>query len=235
MGKKSFWASDYGLPSFVAARPLTSGGLARAKLATGAVTALATWILILAASPVWVILSGNGSAVRQLFELLTVNLETWELAVVLPTALLGLVGLTWLQVMGGMCLSLTGRPAIANSFALLLVGLSGLAIGLSVYTVSHPEFLDTVIIVLWWLGGIFGLGKFGLACWMVCRPGWRDRIVPGLLPVWLIVTGCLVAAVYVLVPKNPVPMHLVALLLLVAIPLTRPAALPAAIAWNRHR
>jgi hypothetical protein len=53
--------------------------------------------------------------------------------------------------------------------------------------------------------------------------------------VWLVVAVCLVAPLYLLIPENPVPTHLVALFALLAMPLTRAVALPAAVAWNRHR
>jgi hypothetical protein len=40
---------------------------------------------------------------------------------------------------------------------------------------------------------------------------------------------------YAVVPQTPVPAHLIALFVLLALPLTRLIGLPAAVAWNRHR
>jgi hypothetical protein len=52
---------------------------------------------------------------------------------------------------------------------------------------------------------------------------------------WFAVAACLLVPLYAFVPENPVPPHLVALFVVLALPLTRLTALPAAVAWNRHR
>jgi hypothetical protein len=235
MGKTSLWASDYRLSSFAATRPLSSADLAQSKLVVAALSATATWGLLLLLGPLWAILSGNVDVVRQMVDSIARTHDTWELAVALLAALVGLVGLTWLQMVGGMCLSLTGRPALVNAFALSCITVLVALTTLGLYTASNPDFLDTMLVLAWCLACALWLVKLGLLTWAWSRPGWRERTWPGLLLVWLGVASCLLVPLYLLVPPNPIPNLLVAVLVLLALPLTRLTAVPAAVAWNRHR
>jgi hypothetical protein len=235
MGKTSFWTSDYRLSSFLAARPLSSAALARAKLQAAVVSVAVSWTLILVLFPLWVILSGNASSVRQLVETLTRDQETWKLVLAAPALLIGLMGLAWLQAVGGMCLSLTGRPALVNGFALTAVALVSVLVGFSIYSSAHPDFFETFLVILWWLGSCLMLLKLGAVGWIWSRAEWRRLTMPALLMLWLLVAGCLLGTMYSLVPETPVPKHLIVLFVVLALPLTRLMAVPAALAWNRHR
>jgi hypothetical protein len=235
MGKSSFWASDYRLPAFLATRPLSSSAIARPKLEAAALGVAATWLLVAVLAPLWAVLSGNADPVRRLLEMLARNYDSWTLAVALPLAVAGWIGLTWLQMVGGICLSLTGRPGVVNGFALLSLAVLGLLGGLGIYTAMNPDVLDTTLVLAWCVAVALALAKVAVAFWTWSRPGWRDRIMPRLLIVWLLVAGCLLVALYALILPNPLPTHLLALLLVVALPLTRLTAMPAAVAWNRHR
>jgi hypothetical protein len=234
MGKSSLWASDYRLSSFMATRPLTSAALGRAKLEAAGLSVAATWGLIVLLAPLWAIVSGNVEAVRQMYDGLARAYEPWKLALAIPATLAGMVGLTWLQMVGAMCLSLTGRPALVNTFALSCLAIVGTLIGLAVSASGNPDLLEPMLIILWCLGACLGLAKLGVAAWTWARPGWRDRTFSSLLIVWVLVAGCLLCALYTLVPQNPIPTNLIALFIVVALPLTRLAALPVAMAWNRH-
>jgi hypothetical protein len=235
MGKTSFWARELRLSSFTATRPLTSADLARAKLEAAAVSALATWGLVLLLAPLWTVVSGNTGAVRGLFEKLFSDQPAWKLGLAAPVALVGLVGLTWLQLAAGMCLSLTGRAWVVNGMVLLYGAVGTALYALGLWARFHAAFLDTLLIVLWSLGGGLGLLKLSAAAWAWCRPGcWQDRTAAR-LALWLAVAACLLVLLYAVVPEGPVPTHLVALFVVLALPLTRLTGLPAAVAWNRHR
>jgi hypothetical protein len=234
MGKSNLWASDYRLSSFMATRPLTSAALGRAKLEAAGLSVATTWGLIVLLAPLLAIVSGNVEAVRQIYDGLARAYEPWKLALAIPATLAGLVGLTWLQMVGAMCLSLTGRPALVNTFALSCLAIVGTLIGLGITASGNPDLLEPMLIILWCLGACLGLAKLGVAAWTWARPGWRDRTFSSLLIVWVLVAGCILGALYLLVPQNPIPTNLIALFIVVALPLTRLAALPVAVAWNRH-
>jgi hypothetical protein len=235
MGKTSFWARDLRLSSFVATRPVTSAALANAKLQVAGLSALATWGIVLLLAPLWAFLSGNVEAVRGLCAAWFHDQPGWKLGLLAPLALVGLVGLTWLQTVAGMALSLTGRAAIVNCVVLLYVAVGTLLAGLGAWTAAHADFLDTLVVVLWWLGGGLGLLKLGAAAWAWSRPGfWREQAV-GRLILWLMIAACLLVPLYTLTANSAAPAHLITLFVGLALPLTRLTALPAAVAWNRHR
>jgi hypothetical protein len=235
MGKTSFWAGDLGLSSFLATRPLTSAALANAKLHAAWLSALTTWGLVLLLSPLWAVLSGNVEAVRALGDALFHDQPAWKLGLLAPVALAGLVGLTWLQLVAGMCLNLTGRAGVVNGVVLLYAAVGTALASLGVWTAFHPDFFATLRAVLWWLGGGLGLLKLSAAAWAWGWSGCRQGRAVTRLSLWLATTACLLVPLYAAVPEGPVPAHLVALFVVLALPLTRLTALPAAVAWNRHR
>jgi hypothetical protein len=235
MGKTSFWARDLQLSSFLATRPLTSGALAHAKLHAAGLSALATWGVVLLLSPLWVMLSGNVEVVRALSNAVFHDQPTWKLAVLAPVALTGLVGFTWLQLVAGMCLSLTGRVGVVNGVVFLYMAVGTALTRLGIWTANDPEFFDTLLVVLWWLGGSLAVLKISAATWAWTRSAFLNGRSLTLLALWLAITACLLVPLYTLVPENPVPTHLVALFVALSLPLTRLIALPAAVAWNRHR
>jgi hypothetical protein len=238
MGKTSFWARDLQLSSFIATRPLSCTQLANAKLQGAALSALATWSLVLVLSPLWAILSGNVDLVRALCEMWFHDQPAWKLAGAASLALAGLVALTWLQLVAGMCLSLTGRAWVVNT-VVFTYALVGAALGgLGVWTGNYPDFVDTLPIVLWWLGGTLILLKLGAFGWTWTALGFGHALAEGRLgrlAVWLAAVASILAPLYLFVPQNSLRTHLVALYVVLALPLSRLMALPAAVAWNRHR
>jgi hypothetical protein len=231
MGKGSFWARDLHLAPFMAARPLTSRALAHAKLYAAGLSALVAWGLVLVLAPVWVVVSGNAGPVQALGEALFQGQPGWKLGLLAPVALAGLVGLTWLQLVAGMALSVTGRAAVVNSVVLLYGAVGTALAGLGLWAGFHPEFRDRLLAVLGWLGGGLALLKLVAAAW-----AWsRQRGAVPRLALWVVIAACLLVPLFAVVPKGPMPKPLVALYVVLALPLTRLIALPAAVAWNRHR
>jgi hypothetical protein len=235
MGKTSFWARDLELSSFTATRPMTSAALAHAKLYAAGLSALASWGLILLGAPLWAVLSGNVEVVRALGEALLRDQPAWKLALLAPVALVGLVGLTWLQLVAGLCLSLTGRAWVVNGVVLLYAAVGTALVALGIWAGPHPERFDTLLIVLWWLGAALGLLKLGAAAWAWSGPVPWDGQTGARLALWLATAACLLVPLYAVAPEGPVSPHLVALFVVLALPLARLSALPAAVAWNRHR
>jgi hypothetical protein len=234
MGKTSFWARDLQLSSFIATRPLSCAALARAKLHAAGLSALAAWGLVVLLAPLWVVASGNVEVVRALADVLFRGQPAWKLSLLAPLALAELVGLTWLQIVAGMCLSLTGRVWVVNAVVLLYGAIGTALASLVIWAGFHPDFFDTLLLVLGWLGVGLGLLKLSAAAW-VWRWSGRRQGTGAWLTLWLAIAACLLVPLYALVPENPVPTHLVALYVVLALPLSRLIGLPAAVAWNRHR
>jgi hypothetical protein len=146
-----------------------------------------------------------------------------------------LVGLTWLQLVAGMCLSLTGRVSVVNGVVLLYAAVGTVLTALSLWTANHADFHDTLLTVLWSLAVGLGLLKISAAAWTLRRLGrWHDHSFAR-LAVWLTIAACLLWPLYALLSEGPVPVHLVALFIVLALPLNRLLLLPAAVAWNRHQ
>jgi hypothetical protein len=239
MGKTAFWAGDLRLSSFLATRPLTNEALAVAKLRAAARTAVLTWLVVLSLTAVWAARSGGTVVLTQGWQWLVSEYAVSGAWAVVGLALAGLIFLTWMQLVAGMALALTGRPAVVNGFVVIYLAFAGAFIWLGVWTSSHPDFHDTLLSALWWMAGTAALGKLVALTWAV--RGLRDggltawRVSLCLAAVWLTAAGCVVALVWVLLGDKPVPSALIAVGVVLTFPLTRLIGLPLAVAWNRHQ
>jgi hypothetical protein len=236
LGKTSFWAIDLHLSPFLASRPVTSTALARAKLDAAAWCAARTGIYLFLLTGLLLLALGNGpSALRLAHFTLGRNVPDWLLAVSAVLSVAGLVGTLWFYVLTGMCLSIAGRVWLANATALLY--LAACPVGSAVISeMSHSLYVDRILIlsrVLWGVGIGLTLCKLA-ALGATLRLTWHERTVP-VLAAWAAVVACLLIPLWAVVPPNPVPHALVTLYVVLAVPLSRPLLLPAAIAWNRHR
>jgi hypothetical protein len=239
MGKRSFWAKELGLTPYTATRPVSSGALALAKLRMAARSAVATWALMLALAVLWVFLSGTRYEVGRWWERLNVGRQPLEMWAAVGLGLVGVVALTWGQLVGGLCLGLTGRPWVVNAVTgLYLAGAAGLS-AVGVWTFYHPAAYDAVLVLLWVLVVLALLAKLLAAAWAVrtvYRRGLLGAATLGwLLAVWVVGAGALVALHYLVIPAGPVPRHLIAAALPLAFPLMRLTVAPLALAWDRHR
>ncbi|MEK6262209.1 MAG: hypothetical protein AABP62_26725 [Planctomycetota bacterium] len=252
VGKSGFWSEDLSLSTWQATRPLSSGALATAKLHMAAISSLMTWVLLLFGIPVWLVALRRFGAMAELLE---PSLRPWTPHQIAGLGVLGFCGLltlTWGQMVGGLCLTLTGRTWIVNgaiAFYLTLLTCLGLT-GQWVY--AHPGDFETSLTALsWCLCGIAGVKLFG-AAWVFCVVGRQkllSRIHMGVfLSIWLLGACCLVTLPYALLPAdglplpaeigasvNHLPASLVALATVVALPLLRLIAAPLALAASRHR
>jgi hypothetical protein len=239
MGKASFWSKDLSLSPWHATRPLTSDAMALAKLRTAALSALAAWALTALVAPAWVALTGNAGRMADLWDALSRQTGALRVWAAVPLALAGLVVLTWLQLSAGLSLCLTGRPWVVNAAVSVYLALGGGLLWLGLWALSHPEFYDTFLTVMWWLAALLALLKSLAAGW-VFRTGLRGgllerRTLAGVLGGWLLGAASLAGVLYLVLPADRLPVHLLAVWVILACPLVRVAAVPLALAWNRHR
>jgi hypothetical protein len=229
----------YGVSAFTATRPMTSAALVAAKLKMAAWSMLAAWGLVLTAIPLALTLSGNWPVV-------TKGVENWLAAEsplrVAATAVLvglGLIVLTWKQLVQNLYVGLTGREWVVKStvFAsLALIVLLGPA-GKWVY--NHREYHATLRELLPWLLGLAVCLKLSAAA-LVLRTLQRgdlvgNRAVLVIVGSWLACVACLFGLLSWLVSEALVSRTVLGLAIVLAVPLTRPALAPLALAWNRHR
>jgi len=252
VGKSGFWSENLSLSTWEATRPLSSEALAAAKLFMALISALMTWLLLLLGIPVWLVVLQKFGAMTELLE---PSLRSWTPHQIAGLAVLGfcsLLTLTWGQMVGGLCLSLTGRTWIVNAaMAFYLALLSGLGLA-GQWVCAHPRDFEISLTALsWCLGGLAGVKLFGSA-WVLCVVC-RQKLLSGVhmgvfLGIWLLGACCLVTLLDGLLPAaglplpaevgasvNHLPTSLVALATLLAMPLVRLIAAPLALAANRHR
>jgi len=251
--------------TFVAIRPMTSGGVVAAKFRMAIASVLLTCAVVAVVGTLWMVIACNAlglAAVARAFFQPYANPK--GLAVIVLGFVL-LPALTWKQATGGFACSLSGRRWIADSVVLaylpVIVGL--VAAGL--WLVNNPEYLPRVFSILPYLvvGAAILKGAVAiLTFWAALRRGlitWST--VGSVLVIWLALSACAFACGLLVLPTGGVPiskpilllsLHLVdvtplqlggvpiskpilLLSILAFMPLSRFALSTLALDWNRHR
>ena len=232
-------STPYGVTPFIATRPLTSATLVVAKLTMAFWSTLAAWLLVLVAVPLGLTLSDTWPVV---IDWANQAVEIFGAPRALVIALLGFLGLvaaTWKQLVQGLSIGLTGREWLVRSSVFLRLSLLIVILAVAEYVLDNR-----LLALLWdasaWILAAMVVVKMSAAAWVATRLA-RDR----LLSDRVLVTGAVcwlvaVLALYALLewilslPLSMSRYHL-ALVAILAIPLTRPSTAPLALAWNRHR
>jgi hypothetical protein len=247
IGKPSFWG-DLGFTSWEATRPVSSGVLALARMQAGVVTAYATWLLLFLLIPCWLWLVLGVELFQSSF---LKQLTLLSLGAYGSVAFLALAALTWGQLTGGLCLSLTGRAWIVNWVTILSVGLLSIFLVSWRYCSKRPELTPYFWDFCFWIAGVLVALKLLAACYFLFSGlqrrlmNWRE-ITPW-LALWCLGAVSVIMAMGVFTPflgsttlvrhlaLEPMPAQLSTLAAILALPLVRITAAPAAVAWSRHR
>jgi hypothetical protein len=252
LGKTSFWAGDLRLPSWQATRPLSSGTLAGAKLLTAAASALATWGLLFVAVPLGLVLLGKSGPVVELLEPFFRQWSAYQIALFALMSFVGLVALTWGQLVGGLVLSLTGRTWVVNgAVACYLVVLTALFLLGRAASANPDDFATYLAVLAWCIVGAAAVKLLGAGWALRTAHHHRQldrRNLSVVLVLWALGACCLVTLPYWLLPAEGLsllaeiglgaqrlPVAFVALGAVLALPLVRLMAAPLVLAWNRHR
>lgn len=234
--RKSGGSDDLGLSPFTATRPLSSASLVGVRLRVAARSTAAAWVLVLAAAPSALVLSGTWGMVADGAGRFVAVVGTPRAVVAGLLALAMLVLTTWRQMVQSLCL--TGRPALIRGSALAMLGLLVVIGPLLEWTWERG-------LRAWFWVGFFGTlavivaARMVLASWIVTRLH-RERLLPDRSLVagaalWL---GAVLAAYGVLLwlfSTPYMPRFLLLMIAVVMVPLVRLSAAPLALAWNRHR
>src|SRR5437868_14646977 len=113
-------ASDsYGVPPFIATRPLTSAELIAAKLQMAMWSALAAWLLVLVAIPLALEWSGTWSVVKDRAQRMNDAVGTPRAVALVLLILAGFIVSTWKQLVQSLHIGLTGREWLIKGSVLL--------------------------------------------------------------------------------------------------------------------
>src|SRR5438094_920802 len=110
---------SYGVPPFIATRPLTSAELIAAKLKIAMWSTLAPWPLVLVAMPLSLEWSGTWSMVTERARRMNDAIGTPRAAIVVLLILAGFIVATWKQLVQSLHIGLTGREWIVKGSVLL--------------------------------------------------------------------------------------------------------------------
>jgi hypothetical protein len=237
VGSRQSGASATGCSPFMVLRPLTDGGLVLAKYRAATRATLTAWAIVLTVVVLWLGPTGKWrvlAAAPALQETSAFAVGAGSAAVVV-----GLVLLTWLQLIGNLSSGLTGRLWLMQAGAVTF-GLSWMpAAGAAVWLWHHPAWRAELAAALPALTvAVVGL-KLLLAVWLASALVRRGTVNPRRLTLaalaWAAVAAGYFGLIAWLVPPQWVSPWAVALGLALLLPLNRFAAAPLALALNRHR
>ena len=240
VSKTNSQARDFfSLSPFMATRPLTSTALVAAKLHMAAWSTLASWLLVVLAIPLALMLSNTAAVVTDWAQGVSGIIGAPRATAAALLVLFGLVVTTWSQLVQNLYIGLTGREWLIKSSVLLTLVLVIAAVPLAQWVIKSGDaqaaIWDGWPVVAAVLAGL----KMMAAAWGVIR-----LHAGRLLSERALVTGatCWCVAVFAVYGvlawffSTPlVPRYLLALIAILAIPLARVSAAPLALAWNRHR
>lgn len=229
----------YGLPPFLATKPMTSAELVGAKLAVALRSTLATWVVTLLAVPVALELSGTHGEVMAFVRRLDGAFGTPRTVTIALLVSALLVATTWKQLVQSLYLGLSGRAWLVKGSVFLALVLVTVAVPLIVWVGERITVLIDVVSALpAILAGLAGL-KLGAAAWTTARlfdgALVRDRTLVIGTAAWLGMVLTLHGLFVWIVDTPYLPRYILLLCAILVTPLVRVSAAPLALEWNRHR
>src|SRR5205814_2272282 len=230
---------SYGVPPFIATRPLTSAELIAAKLKMAIWSTLAAWLLVLVALPLALEWSGTWSVVTERVRRMNDAIGTPRAATVVVLILAGFIISTWKQLVQSLHIGLTGREWLIKGSVLLTLTFLILLGPIVEWIIDSPS----VQRVLWnalplILAGLVTV-KMSTAAWIATRLDRSRLLGERTLFIGAACGGVGVLALYAVLVwffSTPFVAHyLLALIAILVVPLARISAAPLALAWNRHR
>jgi hypothetical protein len=189
----------------------------------------AAWLLVLAATPIALKLSGASVIVieraHQLFEIAG---APRAIAILLLGLLLFLAS-TWKQLVQSLYIGMSGREWLVKTsvfLTLLFIAIIG-------------TFSFRAGTLLWhglpWIAAALVCLKIALAAWIAIRLRESDRTLIIGAVCWNLAVFALFGLLVWIFPELLVRRYLLALIAILEVPLVRVSAAPLALAWNRHR
>ncbi len=224
---------------YVATRPLTSMALIGAALKMTIWSTLAAWLVVVAAIPVALTLSGMWPVA---IERARAGIDVTGTARASAVALLVLAALmasTWKSLVQSMCIGLTGREWLIKGRVVLalvfLVALGPLADGI----IRNRNVQSAIWNGLPWLLVALVFVKMIAGSWVALRLYdsrlLSDRALVTGAACWLVTVLALYGVLEWFADSPLVPRYFLGSIAILLVPLARVSAAPLALAWNRHR
>lgn len=239
VSKSSPNAGDpYGVPPFIATRPLTDAELVAAKLKMAIRSTLSAWLLLLLATPLALELSGTSTTVLERWRAFTIVVGAPRAGVLLLLILAGCIASTWKQLVQSLYIGLTGRASLIQGSVLLILGFFFL-FGPFAEWILESGRLGELWSALPLIFAILAGFKTMAAAWIILRlyqaRFLSDRALMTGAGLWCVAVLALYAVLVWLLNTPHIPHYLIMLLAILSIPLARLSAAPLALASNRHR
>jgi hypothetical protein len=230
---------SWGVPPFIATRPLTSAALIAAKLKMAMWSTLAAWLLVFVAIPLALEWSGTWSVLMERAQRMNDAIGTPRAVAFALLILGGFIVSTWKQLVQSLHIGLTGREWLIRGsvlFTLTLLLLVGPTVEWIIDSRSVQRALWEALPLI--LAGLVGL-KMSAAAWIATRLD-RSRLLGERALVagaacWLVAVLALYGVLVWFFSTPFIARYVLALVAILAIPLARLSAAPLALAWNRHR
>ncbi len=230
---------SYGVPPFIATRPLTSAELIAAKLKMALWSTLAAWLVVLVATPLALEWSGTWSIVTERVRRLHDAIGTPRAATVVLLILAGFIVATWKQLVQSLHIGLTGRAWIVKGSVLLTLTVLILLGPIVEWIIDSPSLQRALWNALPRILAILVGLKMAAAAWIATRLD-RSRLLGDRALVlgaacWCVAVLALYGVLVWFFSTPFVERYVLALIAILAVPLARISAAPLALAWNRHR
>jgi hypothetical protein len=225
--------------TFTMTRPMTNAGLIAAKLKMTLRSTLVAWLLVLVAIPAALALTGTTHVVTDIARRVAHIVGTPRAIVVALLALGLLMASTWKLLVQSLYVGLSGREWLTKASVFVLLALLTVAGPVVNWVLGNSELMGQLWDALPAIVAVLVALKMATAAWVTVRLHERRLLSDRAL---LTGAACWAGAVFVLygvlvwlLATPLIPRHVVALLAILVVPLTRLSATPLALAWNRHR
>ena len=229
----------YELTQFIAARPVTSATLVAAKLAATLRSTVAAWVVVLVALAFALWLSETWSLVADAARRVVEVLGAPRAVAFALLVLAALVAETWKQLVQSLAIGMSGRPWLVKGSVFGTLALLTLAVPLGLWVIGSRQPIATVLEALPWILTGLVVVKIAAAGWVAVRLVERRVLPDRTLVAGAAASTAAVLALYGLLvwllPTIVFPRHVLALVAILTVPLTRLSAAPLAVDSNRHR
>jgi hypothetical protein len=204
-----------------------------------ALSTLVTWGIAFVVLLPLLIIRGDGPEVIRIWVGFRQEYGALKADLLLVLTPIGMMSLTWLMMIRGLWVCLTGRPSVAIGVTLLVSCLLAIPFALGWLFDIYPKDYLRSFEVLTWLAGPAALGKLAATA-LLARIWHRRQLVTTrmlalALAGWLLCVVSLFVLSVWLIPEDMAPRFLLGLASLLVLPLPSLLAAPLALTWNRHR